>query len=244
MKTTIRNPKFMWLGGSILVALYFGPSILRLAMRPALPQRQALVTAAQPTRAAKGRDIPSALQAASIAGAAPPESPATLPAAATPVGAPPPVSPAASLPTAPGAVPTAANLSGTWKGTAVLANHGGMCTMQLEIRPNQEEEQEFSGFSTFACPSFLPFLVMQPHRGANPWSMMLRQMQTTSGIFSGPVVNNSLQFRVEKIIGIDGQGCAMTSLTVTPFGSKQIAADWQEGASCQAGQMLLTKQGK
>jgi hypothetical protein len=51
---------------------------------------------------------------------------------------------------------------------------------------------------------------------------------------------------VDKIISKGTTGCALSAFTITPFGTDQLAAEWQEG-SCtgQAGaQILLRRLGK
>jgi hypothetical protein len=140
---------------------------------------------------------------------------------------------------APPGTPAAAfgSLMGIWQATAALPSRG-TCTLKLELRANREKEGQYSGYSTLAC---VPFGATPPRQpGVNPAEAMLSK-EPSSAILTGSVVNGSIAFHVDKNIAA-GQECAMTSFTVTPFGTNQIASEWQDG--CQGGQMVLKRTGK
>lgn len=126
---------------------------------------------------------------------------------------------------------TLSNLSGTWRGQGVLSGRG-VCTLKLELREGQAPSS-YSGYSTLSC-------VNASARGrANPAS----RMNPAASILTGVPQSGSIRFHVDKTIGADANGCTATSFTATPFGTNQIAVQWQEG-SCQGGQILLGKSGK
>ena len=126
---------------------------------------------------------------------------------------------------------TLSNLSGTWRGQGVLAGRG-VCTLKLELREAQAPST-YSGYSTLSCGN-------ASARGrANPAS----RMNPAASILTGTPQSGSIRFHVDKTIGADANGCTATAFTATPFGTNQIAVQWQEG-SCQGGQILLGKSGK
>ncbi len=61
-----------------------------------------------------------------------------------------------------------------------------------------------------------------------------------TAILSGAADKGSFQFRVDKVIGSDRNGCAPMSFTLTPFGSDQLAAEWQ-GQGCRGGHVILRR---
>jgi len=124
-----------------------------------------------------------------------------------------------------------ANLSGTWKGQGALSGRG-VCTLKLELREGKAPGG-YSGYSTLSC-------VPPPARGrAKPAS----RINLAAAVLTGQPENGSIRFHVDKTIEADANGCAATSFTATPFGTNQIAVQWQEG-SCQGGQIILAKNGR
>jgi len=127
-------------------------------------------------------------------------------------------------------------LVGYWTGKSMIANRGA-CDIKLEVRPTPENQ--FSGFVTVGCMSF-----MQPKKIAPGVLSQLGKETPVSAVLSGgwDATAGSLKLLATKNIGFDqsGKGCAMTSLTVTPFGKGQVAAEWQDPA-CSGGQMILAR---
>lgn len=70
---------------------------------------------------------------------------------------------------------------------------------------------------------------------------MLPQMNPDAAILTGTVEKGAIQFRADKTIGTDVNGCAVTDITITPFGASAVAAEWREGA-CQGGNLLMQRQ--
>lgn len=64
----------------------------------------------------------------------------------------------------------------------------------------------------------------------------INEFAPVSVILSGTVKGQSLQFNADKSIA---GGCAITSATATPFGTKQLAIQWKDG--CGDGQMILRR---
>src|SRR5664280_2046677 len=62
-------------------------------------------------------------------------------------------------------------------------------------------------------------------------------LKPMSAILSGAPEDGSILFRVDKTLG---DNCPMTGLTLTPFGIKQIAVQWED-TFCGGGYMVLSK---
>ena len=69
---------------------------------------------------------------------------------------------------------------------------------------------------------------------------ILKPPAPVSTILSGAAADRSILFYADKAIDAAKTGCAITSLSVQPFGAKQVAVDWQDGA-CHGGQMILQR---
>jgi hypothetical protein len=125
------------------------------------------------------------------------------------------------------------NVVGIWRAQVALADRG-ICSVRLEIAP--DAAGQFSGFSELLCTNLT--LPSKP-----PNSLMagvVDRMDPESAVLAGSVQNGSLLLKVDKNIGADSHGCALTSLTVTPFGTNQIAAQWEE-TGCAGGHAILQR---
>ena len=118
---------------------------------------------------------------------------------------------------------------GVWQGMAALPNRG-MCTLKLEMRRSLEPGQ-VSGFPLLVC--------MPVTRSGNP-NQLFAQMTPAAAVLTGTAQDGGLDFHVDRIISKGASNCELTSLTVTPFGSDQLAAEWKETA-CDGGQILLSR---
>jgi hypothetical protein len=149
--------------------------------------------------------------------------------------------PAPPAPTAPG-VEAFNGLLGIWQGTAPLP--AGMCGLKFELRKKTDDPNRFSGFPVLAC---VPVMATLPGQmGPTAQQGILSRLSPLSATLTGTVVNGSIQFTVDRVIGKTVNGCAISAFTVTPFGEDQLVAEWQEG-SCQEqpnGQILLRRTGK
>jgi hypothetical protein len=61
-----------------------------------------------------------------------------------------------------------------------------------------------------------------------------------STVLSGPVENDAIHLRLQQSINKFPSGCEPTSFSLSPFGSAQLAAKWEEG-SCQGGNLLMRR---
>lgn len=127
--------------------------------------------------------------------------------------------------------PPFVNLSGVWEAHGQVPSRG-MCDLRLEVKQN--DPAHYSGFSRFSCISLaIP-------KSANTIANML-PLGPDAAILTGEVEKGAIHFHADKTIGTDVNGCAVTALTVTPFGASAVAAEWQEG-TCAGGNLLMTRQ--
>jgi hypothetical protein len=130
-----------------------------------------------------------------------------------------------------------ATISGIWQGRTAIAGRG-LCTLRIELHEN--EPAHFSGFSSLACANFAPLMAKDDR---NPASATLNRMSPAAAVLSGAMENGSIRLRVDKTVSANSNGCAATSFTLTPFGSNQLAAEWQE-EGCQGGHIIMQKMQK
>jgi hypothetical protein len=124
--------------------------------------------------------------------------------------------------------PALTKMTGYWLGRGYLSRRG-MCTIHLEIR--RAPDNHFAAYSTLVC---IPM-------GRIIYSGMRPIVPTpTSAILSGTIADGSIRFRSEKNIDGAGTGCVMKMLNATPFGARQITAEWKDDP-CHGGQMILAR---
>jgi hypothetical protein len=140
----------------------------------------------------------------------------------------------ASLP----ATATSSRLAGTWVGQQAETNEE-LCKVQVEIR--DKGQGEVNGYVKLLC--YPTGVYYQKHPKVNPTEAFMKAMTPLAAILSGNVKDGAIAFHVDKTIGASLDGCALTSFTVTPFGTDEVAAEWQKG-SCAGGQMTLSRQSK
>jgi hypothetical protein len=218
---TNQKKLLMWVVGLIVVLSYFGPGVMESVRRTVAGRQGKVAPVASLPRPAPIKD--------------------------TGTTAVPSASPQATAEAEANAV--AEKLVGNWVGSAVLTDRG-VCNLKLELT-RSGKLGEFSGFSNLACAPTVPMLIAQGGKHRSQGDLVdaaTRAMYPSSAILAGVVENNAISFRAKKNIGV-GQthdGCAMTSFTVTPFGTNQIAAEWQEEkeAFCNGGQMVMKKVGQ
>jgi hypothetical protein len=233
MNKIIANRKFAWVAGIILVALYFGPSPLRFFVVP--PPRPAPALQQKTGKPSPGTPaLPGAVPVAAGIAAGATADPAVAAAAA-----PPPPAIAADD-------PALTKFLGTWQGGVAIKR--GTCSLTLAVRDSHDKDHPFAGFSTLSCaPTFLELLDKRGSRKQTPAGMisdMTKQMNPTTAILQGSLVNDAVQFQAKEnfaVAQID-DGCAMSSLTLIPF-AEQMQAVWKESQQgiCQGGQLLLKK---
>ena len=124
--------------------------------------------------------------------------------------------------------PKPSNLAGIWSGSLAMDGRG-YCNFRLEIQ--QKDSEHYSGYSTFRCIN----------NGLTPKDRkaLIMNVNPDSAILSGTSDNGVIRFNIDKNIGTDIRGCAISALTITPF-NNQLAAEWEYG-SCPGGHVLLQK---
>jgi hypothetical protein len=80
-------------------------------------------------------------------------------------------------------------------------------------------------------------------KDANVMNNFLNHMNPDAAILTGTVEKGEIHFKADKTIGTDINNCAVTELTITPFGASAVAAEWQEG-SCTGGSLMMQRQGR
>ena len=195
---TSKQKRWLWIGGILLAAWYFGLPIIN-SYRRAIAARQ--------EAAAKAAKQASPLPAPGAASA--------------------------------GASASLDALVGIWQGGAPLP--AGMCGLKLELRKKPGDADHFAGYPVLGC---MPIPGNPTGRALGTEAeQMLAAASPMSAVLTGTVQNGSIQFTVDKVIGKTLGGCEMTAFTVTPFGSDQLVAEWQEG-SCPGAHLLLKRVGK
>jgi hypothetical protein len=145
----------------------------------------------------------------------------------------------ANAPAAPAPSPaTASRLAGTWVGQQAETNEE-LCKVQVEIR--DKGEAQVNGYVKLLCYPTAQYY--QKHPRVNAADAFMKAMTPLAAILSGSVKDGAIAFHVDKTIGASLDGCALTSFTVTPFGTDEVAAEWQKG-TCPGGQMTLSRQSK
>jgi len=130
-----------------------------------------------------------------------------------------------------------AKLSGIWRGRTAIDGRG-VCDLKFELRERPDEPGHFSGYSTMTCNGAGQLM---PRNRLNARTRTLNVMDPESAIFSGAIEKGSIEFRLDKTIGTDSDGCAPTTFSLTPFGAGQLAAEWREGGSCGGGRLILRR---
>ena len=146
-----------------------------------------------------------------------------------------PPSPAPSAPRPPANLSASGDLSGVWIGKAAVEGRG-ICGLRLELQ--QKEPDSYTGYSSFGCANAAP--LMSEQNRANPKAALLNRMDPDTAILTGTMQDGAIHFHVDKTIGTDINGCALTAFSLTPFGATQLVAEWQSG-ECGGGHMMLVK---
>jgi hypothetical protein len=215
-----KNRKLFLICIGVIVASYFVRGIVISALQMRNYEQQMMRQ--QATRRQKPKPVPVKPAPAAPKPAKAPKA-APRPVIAAPLPKPAPPSPFARLP-------------GIWRGRVALEGRG-ICDLKFELTQNPESADRFSGYSTMTCNARGPLMA---ERRSDPRKLTLNQMDPEAAIFSGAAENGSLQFHAEKVVGTDSNGCAPASLSLTPFGANQLAAEWQE-TTCAGGHMILRK---
>jgi hypothetical protein len=222
---TARQRKLLLLCAGIFAASYVIRFIAIASMRAAYYQRQAVQAARQRALQAARKKKESEQQPKAAVNAAPAKQPAPVAPPSAVIATPTPPSPLAKL-------------AGIWRGNAALSGRG-VCALRLELRESPGEPGQFTGYSGLICNSAGPLMGKHP----NAASAIINRMDPEAAILTGAVEDGAIRLHTDKTVGADSRGCAVSSLTVTPFGTNFIDAAWQEH-SCQGGHVILRRSRK
>ena len=222
MTNDTKRKLYLWGGGLVLVALFFGNSLRETVTRIMIMRQAPKPPAtAPPPQVGLVPGSPSAQRAALR--------PPTLGKLPAQNGTPDP-----SGPDAPAPDTSLDRLIGVWEGFGPVPPN--MCTLRIEIRRKEGDATRFAGFPTLTC---VPMTMPKP---TDPAAMqkILTRFAPMSAVLSGTAMNGSIPFDVDKALGKSADGCPITAVTVTPFGADQISVEWQ-AAPCFNGNLLLKK---
>ena len=122
--------------------------------------------------------------------------------------------------------PVFIHLRGRWLGRGVvLAKSNAPCSLRFELDNDLKAPDKYSGYFNLTCGG-------PPRQRHDPQEATLK----------GSPENGSLKLAVDKVIGISSQGCVITSVTVTPFGTNMIDVAWTED-KCGGGHVVSRRMG-
>jgi hypothetical protein len=214
MNSQNKNRKWWWIAGACLVLWYFMPGAVQSFREASAYQQRMQAMRAQAQSAGgtanTGTAIPSGPSGPSVPNASSPRY--TMAGPAVPVSA----------------------LAGIWSGNETQ-HTGDMCSLSLELR--DKPDGMTAGYANMTCR-----LIVRPVGAPMPNAneIILKAMTPMAAILSGRMQDGAIAFHVDKAIGTPVDGCPFSALTVTPFGTQQIAVEWQRG-NCDSGQMTMTR---
>jgi hypothetical protein len=141
-----------------------------------------------------------------------------------------------SPPPSPQAI-VAVKYGGIWAGDALMPDQS-RCTIRLEIRLSDEVPQKLKGYESKSCVPLQPLAGGRLSKGSI--ADVIRATSPVSAVMTGSAHQGGIRFSVDQTIGTAGDGCVLTSFTITDFGQGQVQAEWQE-STCPSGRMLLRK---
>jgi hypothetical protein len=158
----------------------------------------------------------------------------------SPVRVAPPVMPTTSPAPGTASDPNAAHLLGNWQGGADLPDRG-RCVMTLQVKRDPDRAGVFDGYETVHCLQS-GVLVGNPANVQNRARDISNASSPTSVIMSGPIANSSIDFHIDRLVGIPVNGCKITAYSIVSFGDGAIAAEWKN-APCPDGNLILRHPG-
>jgi hypothetical protein len=135
-------------------------------------------------------------------------------------------------------VVAATKYGGIWAGSALMPDQN-RCNIRLEIRMSDDLPRKLMGYESKSCVPVQPFAGGKLSKGSI--ADVIRATSPVSSVMTASVQTGGLNFTIEQTIGTPGDGCALTGFSITDFGQGQVMAQWQEGTTCPAEKMLLTK---
>jgi len=140
----------------------------------------------------------------------------------------------------PPADPAAMHLLGNWQAGADLPARG-RCVMSLQVKRDPDRPDILDGYQTIHCLQSLALLGGKP-TAQNRALDIINANTPTSVIMSGAIINSSIDFHIDRLVGIPVNGCKITAFSATPFGDGAIAVEWKN-APCPDGNLILRHPG-
>lgn len=131
--------------------------------------------------------------------------------------------------------PPIRNLSGVWFGNGQVKDKGS-CHLNLELK-RQPDNTTYSAYTMFTCTDYVAQAL---DKSPEARLKMLTGTKPETAILSGKPESAAVHFSVDQAIEPDINGCTLTDFKVTPFGDRNIAAEWQSG-KCPGGNMILSR---
>jgi hypothetical protein len=205
--------KLIW-AGSVIAVLFFGPHLLTLFRYAFLGAPPAVYRKPSPARLAP----------------VPANRPAVIPSSALPAG----------INAADAAGGEGSEYLGSWTGGMTALPGRGLCKLGLNVeRRSGGPADQFAGYATLTCEPMQAALAPSNHSEA--LALLLKGgLNPVSIALTGAPDHGAMVFRVDRIIATPPPACAMTDLTLSPFGSGQVSAVWRE-QSCPGGQLILRR---
>jgi hypothetical protein len=125
----------------------------------------------------------------------------------------------------------AAPYLGKWSGVVSPENRF-TCTLAVEFTQHPETPNKLFSYSRLDCPTALPPFVIKQKLG----EQMARRYTPEATVASGDFTQTPIHFQIDQNIGT---GCAMKSITVTPFGSTSLSFAFED--ECGKGDLILTR---
>jgi hypothetical protein len=136
--------------------------------------------------------------------------------------------------------PAIIHLLGSWQAGADLPERG-RCIMTLQVKRDADRPGILNGFETVHC-------LQSAALTGNAASVQGRARDVvtantaTSVIMSGKPEGSSINFHIDRLVGIPVNGCKITAYSATPFGDGAIAVEWKD-APCPDGNLILRHPG-
>jgi hypothetical protein len=155
------------------------------------------------------------------------------------VPAPPPVRPVVSV-SPPD--PMAAELTGRFAGKQLEPNMEN-CQVSLEVKPQIAQTGFYSAYESRSCvPSNIFYRGPQTALKAGQLPNLIEEASPVSSSMSGSIVGQSMNFRIDQVVGMTAHHCGPRSYSISPFGTGQVMAQWEEPAPCnKSGHMVLVR---
>lgn len=125
---------------------------------------------------------------------------------------------------------------GKWQSSmgAQMPGHG-LCTLWLEVTRKEGAPDQYTGAASLSC---IPVATLTNPKPDTPMAVLLDKDPVFASL-SGAWEKDAIVFRVDKVV--NPKQCGFTGLSVSKFGSQNIAADFQD--ACGGGSAVLRKAG-